>query len=161
MQKIQNKTECFLIFYCKRTLVAGAKLANVYVLFCIKNSLFFDLHQFYYYFCTQKEKLIFKDTNHNYIKNTNCWNIQKLQEPRRDVGAFGFHFRFIFFHYAFFFMPLSIFEQNVHFFAQKVYPRSLIFAYLCNQMVCIWRRKLKLIRFSWVYFRQLTELLNL
>jgi len=28
------------------------------------------LHQFYYYFCTQKEKLIFKDINHNYIKNT-------------------------------------------------------------------------------------------
>lgn len=108
-----------------------------------------------------KRKLIFKDTNHNYIKNTNCWNIQKLQEPRRDVGAFGFHFRFIFFHYAFFFMPLSIFEQNVHFFVQKVYPRSLIFAYLCNQMVCIWGRKLKQIRFSWVYFRQLTELLNL
>lgn len=68
MQKIQNKTECFLIFYCKRTLVAGAKLANVYVLFCIKNCFFFDLNQFYYYFCTQKEKLIFKDTNHNYIK---------------------------------------------------------------------------------------------
>lgn len=109
----------------------------------------------------EKEIDFQKRINHNYIKNTNCWNIQKLQEPRRDVGAFGFHFRFIFFHYAFFFMPLSIFEQNVHFFAQKVYPRSLIFAYLCNQMVCIWRRKLKLIRFSWVYFRQLTELLNL
>ena len=109
----------------------------------------------------EKEIDFQKRINHNYIKNTNCWNIQKLQEPRRDVGAFGFHFRFIFFHYAFFFMPLSIFEQNVHFFAQKVYPRSLIFAYLCNQMVCIWGRKLKLIRLSWEYFRQLTELLNL
>lgn len=38
----------------------------------------------------EKEIDFQKRTNHNYIKNTNCWNIQKLQRPRRDVGAFGF-----------------------------------------------------------------------
>ena len=38
----------------------------------------------------EKEIDFQKRTNHNYIKNTNCWNIQKLQKPRRDVGAFGF-----------------------------------------------------------------------
>ena len=38
----------------------------------------------------EKEIDFQKRINHNYIKNTNCWNIQKLQRPRRDVGAFCF-----------------------------------------------------------------------
>ena len=38
----------------------------------------------------EKEIDFQKRINHNYIKNTNCWNIQKLQKPRRDVGAFCF-----------------------------------------------------------------------
>ena len=106
MQKIQNKTECFLIFYCKRTLVAGAKLANVYVLFCVKNSLFFDLYQFYYYFCTQKEKLIFKDTNHNYIKNTTAETFKNFKSLDVMSGLLVF----VLFHFSFFLFPFSLFR---------------------------------------------------
>ena len=43
--------------------------------------MFFDLHQFYYYFCTQKEKLIFKDTNHNYIKTQTAETFKNSKAP--------------------------------------------------------------------------------
>lgn len=44
------------------------KSENVYVFFRQKDALNFDSYQFFAYFCNQKRKLIFKDTNHNYIK---------------------------------------------------------------------------------------------
>jgi len=44
------------------------KSENVYVFFQQKDALNFDSFQFFAYFCNQKRKLIFKDTNHNYIK---------------------------------------------------------------------------------------------
>ena len=38
------------------------KLANVYVVFCVKSGDLFDLYQFFYYLCKRKEtKLIFKN----------------------------------------------------------------------------------------------------
>ena len=70
-----------------------------------------------------------KRTNHNYIKNTNCWNIQKLQRPRRDVGAFCFFSSKVFSYHLFFlvFVSFSLVFTKMNAFWTKstpLFPRN-------------------------------------
>ena len=51
---------------CWNLKTQALKSENVYVFFQQKDALNFDSFQFFAYFCNQKRKLIFKDTNRNY-----------------------------------------------------------------------------------------------
>ena len=75
----------------------------------------------------EKEIDFQKRTNHNYIKNTNCWNIQKLQRPRRDVGAFCFFSSKVFSYHLFFlvFVSFSLVFTKMNAFWTKSTPLSL------------------------------------